>query len=262
MEKLARRTFCGTALLGFPLLYLQAKEIGGLLEGSKGSDPIMESISQEFYRITADGAANGYRPEHFRRYAGIIKTFDAHMEATGINREFDQRLDDNDHHRMNPHRTARDTVRYWETRGIYLNQDDLAGGLVMDPITYRRMKKAIRKQGGIRNLHDKIAAALEQKAKECEKTALKGGAVIRNGRLGFPTLRQPEFVNAQLPFDLSMSALLGTNMHCLCKAMLVEGALLAVVCAVGIVPVCAPAAALLVVERLLESFNFCDPGKC
>jgi hypothetical protein len=260
MENLARRTFCGTVLAGLPLLYLHANEID---DPSDDSDPVVEALSDEFYRVTAEGAQAGYRSEHFRRYAGIIRTFDVHLEAKGVNREFNRRLDDDDSSKINPLRSARHTVQYWEKHGIYFNENDIASRLRIDPAQYRAMKMRIKREGGIRVLNKGIINALEKRANENETIAFKGGAVFQNGRLIFPSkISRTEFMNVQIPFDISPNVIIGINMDCLCKALIASGVFLEFLSLMAC-PVCAIAGSIyLALEKLLESFKICDPQKC
>ena len=260
MEKIARRKFCGAAIVAFPLLRLHAQENEVPYDQS---DLVLEALADEIVRITADGAGAGFKAEHFRRYAGIVRTFDAHLENKGTNRELNNRLDDEDLYKVDPASTARVTVEYWQKKGIHFNENEFAARLALDPTTYRETKRAIKKQGGVRAVHKAIADALERKAKEYETVAFKGGNAIRNGRIdvGKPgAFRQPEFVAAQyFPPWLS-----GAQMDCLCKAMVTEGVLLTIVCVVCPVcqAVCIPAAVLLAIEKLIESFGWCTPSSC
>jgi hypothetical protein len=260
MEKIARRNFCAAALVAFPLLRLHAQESEVPYETS---DSVLEALADEIILVTADGAERGFKAEHFRRYAGIVRTFDAHLEDKGTNRDLNERLDDEDFYKVNPALTAKITVEYWRKKGIYFNENEFAARLAMDPTSYRETKKAIRKQGGIRAVHKAIAVALDRKAKDYETVALRGGPAIRNGRIavGEPgTFRQPEFMAAQ--YD--MAWLYGAQMDCLCKAMVTEGVILTIACLTcpGCQAVCVPAGIMLAMEKLFESFGWCVPSRC
>ena len=83
MKNVTRRTFCATTALAIPLFRLQGMTMDLLPEQTV--DPIMDMLSKEFFRITSNGAENGFSGEHLRRYALMIRTLDAYMESKGIN---------------------------------------------------------------------------------------------------------------------------------------------------------------------------------
>ncbi len=259
MEEMARRRFCGTALLALPLLCLRAKCSEDLL--SDRPDAVIDALADEVTRIAAEGAQNGFKAEHFRRCAGVIRTFDARLEEKGTNRDLNSRLDDDDYYKLNPTFTAQKTVEYWDKHGIYLNKDDLIARLTMNPTAYREMKKNIKRMGGVRVLHANIADALERKAKEYEAAALKGAAVIRNGRVAFHSFgRSP--VAEFMPVQYDFMALANSNLDCLCRAMVVEGSLLSLACLVGCVECCIPGVFLLAMEKFIEGIGVCNPSAC
>ena len=116
MEKIARRMFCGTAMMAFPLLRLHAgtgEDVPSL------ADAVIDILADQISGITADGAQNGFKAEHFRRYAGLVRTFDAYLEQKGTNRQFNDRLDDDDFYRVNPAFTAQITAHYWQKHAIH-----------------------------------------------------------------------------------------------------------------------------------------------
>ncbi len=268
MEKIARRRFCGTALLALPLLCLRAK--GG--ENVLGqSDPILDTLADEFTRIAADGAQNGFNAEHYRRCAGIVRTFDARLEEKGINRDLNGRLDEDDFYKLNPNLAARMAADFWNRHGIRLSTADLEARLTVDPTSYREMKKRIKKLGGIRVLHAGYAEALERKARENATASSTGGAVMRNGFVAFPSSNtaREKFTTVQYDYqfdfdinDYDINALLNTNRDCLCQAMIVEGALLSLACLAGCVPCCVPGAFILALEKFFESMGICSPSRC
>jgi hypothetical protein len=257
MQKIARRSFCGTALMAFPLLGLSFQDN----EGTGASDRVLDSIADEFARITTDGAQHGFRAEHFRRYASNMRIFDAHMEGRGVNKETNRKLEEEDYPQLNPVRTAQSVVEFWKKHGLYFDQDDLAGSLSIDVKSYKSLKSAIKKNGGVRKLHAKIADSFERKAKEFEAAAYHGGPRIKAGRVTIPRSEvsgRPLFVPAQ--FDVSMFA--GFSLDCLCRAMIIEGSLLSLLCVVGLLPCCEIAAFLLAFEKLMEGLGMCSPNGC
>jgi hypothetical protein len=264
MDMTTRRMFCGTALLAFPMLQMFTACKQGIADDLVGApDPLLDTLADEFTRISADGAQNGFRAEHFRRYAELTRIFDAHLESQGTNQEIDRRLDKDDVQKLNPAQAAHNAVNYWRRHGIDFREDELADRLTMDSRAYREAKKEIKKMGGAHVLHTRIADALERKAKEYETAVLRGGAAVRDGRVSFPGKgmgTQPRFMNVQFYESMSSYYL---NLNCLCRAMVVEGAILALLCAIGFCPAfCAPAALLLALEKLLEGLGLCNPGGC
>ncbi len=256
MENISRRRFCGTALLALPLLCLHAQGAEDLPDDSDG---VLDALADEITRIAADGAQNGFKAEHFRRCAGVIRTFDARLEEKGTNRNLNSRLEDDDYYKLNASVAAQRAVDYWDKHGMHFNKDDLMAQLTMSPTVYREMKRDIKRMGGVRALHATIADTLEQKAKEYETAALRGSAAIRNGRVVFHSSvksRGAEFVLAQMDYSGFRS------INCLCRAMAVEGALLAIACLFGCPPCCAPGAFLLATEKLLEGLGICNPNAC
>jgi hypothetical protein len=289
MEKTTRRKFCGTALLALPALALLPKAKAMDINGSyNSSDPIFDSLADEFTRITADGAKNGFKSEHFRRYAGFMRVFDAQMENKGINRETDKKLDEDDFRKLDPMRSARAISDFWRRRKIEIHDDELIERLTMDWKSYRDWKKAFRKLGGIHVLHTKIAETFEQAAKAYETSAVRNGPFIDQGRIEFPPQEEKAiFLKAQyedydsmvrnllfqesviaIPFAGDVYAVassigFGVNYHCLCRAMVVEGAILSLVCLSAIcLPCCTPAATVMAVEKLLEGLGLCSPNMC
>jgi hypothetical protein len=266
MDNIARRKFCGMAILSFPLFCTCAKGSQSLFGQSDRdqSDPIIDFLADEMTRIAAEGAQNGFKAEHFRRLAGVIRTFDVRLEEKGTNRELNNRLDDDDFHKLNPTLAARKTVDYWEKHGVHLSQDDLVSRLTMDPMVYRQMKKNIKKQGGVRVLHTCIADALERKAREQGNVVFKGAAVLHNGRVSFTSRNSSPAKFLKVQFDDPSMFLpgLGMSLDCFCRALVVEGALLMLACILGCVPCCEPGAFLLAFEKLLEGLGLCSPDRC
>jgi hypothetical protein len=265
MEKTTRRIFCGTAMMAFPMLALaaQGKDKHGTVDDLSGSeDPLLDALADEFTRVTADGAQNGFKTEHFRHYAEFVRIFDAHLEGRGTNKEIDRRLDEDDFNKLDPARAARNTANYWHKHGIDFREDELAAGLTMDANTYREVKKAIKKQGGVRALHARIADALERKAKEHETAVLRGGPSVQEGRISFPKRKSPlqlQFINVQ--YELLYA--LGWNFNCLCRAMQLEGGVLMLLCDTLIcLPCCAPGAILLALLNILQGLGLCNPNRC
>jgi hypothetical protein len=198
MEKTTRRMFCGTAFMALPVLTLAAgRKEAGMNIPLLSSEPILETLADEFADITADGAQNQFASSHFRRYAGLIRMLDLQMECRGISGEVDKRLDDDDFHLMNPVRSARFVSDFWRKRNLHLRDEGL---LNVDGSWYREGKKRIKKMGGVRALSAQTALLFEIKARQHESASLRGGPYMRQGKILFP--RQPEkplFVNAQYP---------------------------------------------------------------
>jgi len=256
MENITRRKFCGIAIMTLPLLCLPAKATEGL---SGQSDPILDALADEITRVAADGSQNGFTAEHFRRCAGIVRTFDARLEEMGTNRELDSRLEDNDFYELNPYLTAQKTVDYWDKHGMRLDKNDLTAHLTMDSRVYCEIKKSIKKQGGVRNMHARIADMLEQKANEHEAVVFRKRAVIKNSRVVFPSSNAPQAGFTRVQYELLPWF---GNIDCLCKVMVVEGAALALMCATFCQPCCVPAMVLLGLEKVLEIMGACNPNNC
>lgn len=261
MGRVSRRSFCGTSLLALPLASVFAKENGNKC-CSDISDPIMDALADEFARTTFDGARNGFGADHFRQYAGHVRIFDAHLEANGTNRKFDKKLDEDDYHLMDPDATVRTTTEYWKKHGVLMNENKLRDRISFDFDSYRSLKKAIRKGGGVRALHKSVAEAFERRAKETETIVFRGGPMIRNGYVTFPASRNSGHQIKPAELILDFHSFIGIDLDCLCKAMAVEGAILALLCVVGCVPCCAPSAVLLGLETLMAHTNICDPDLC
>jgi len=260
MEKMNRRVFCGTSLLTLPLVSAFAGENKNNV-CSDISDPIMDVLADEFAKTTYDGARDGFGSEHFRRYAGHIRILDAHLHAEGTNKKLDKKMDEDDYHLLDPERTVRMTTEYWKKHGILMNEDTLREQISFDMDSYRLIKKAIKKRGGVRSLHESVAEALERKARESETTVFRGGPIVRNGLVMFPAAGNSHQIKpAELILDFH--SFIGVDLDCLCKAMAVEGAVLALLCAFGCVPCCVPSAVLLAIEILINSNGACDPTLC
>jgi hypothetical protein len=308
MEKTTRRTFCGTAFLAIPAMTLVAKgvDIGGE-RSFDNSDAIFNSLADEFARITADGAQNGFKAEHFRRYAGFIRMVDVQMEYKGVNREANKRLDDDDFHKLNPIKSAKFISEYWRKRNLDLSEDEIAAKWIMEGRSYREGKMAIKRIGGIRTLNAVVAKYFEIKAKEYETAVLRGGPFMRQGRIVFPPQdERPALLNAQysepdvpIPEDMAqLMEMLNENplgedfmtnytdqilgdpaMHsvdalellgvftnkrrdCLCRAMVVQSSILALICLFGCAPCCLASASMAAMEKLMEGLRVCNPNNC
>ena len=265
MEKIGRRSFCGTVAMAIPLVCLNAK----FGENSSGqSDAVIDSLADEISQITKDGIQHGFKGEHLRRYAGVVRTFDAYLEEKGTNKGFDDRLDMDDYSQLNPAHIARITTQYWQKRAINFDEDELAAQLAITPEEYREMKKAIKKRGGIRALNKEASDLFERKAKEFDANANKDGADFKKGAFRFPFRSQSSrsnFVQVQDfpdPSELMLMAT-GTSVDCLCKSLLVEGSILGLICATGLCPpCCAAAAAMIALKNLLEAFGACNASRC
>lgn len=265
MQQLARRSFCGTALIALPALCLNAKNGAVPLEHvGEESDAIIDSLTDEIARIAAEGAKSGFRAEHLRRCANIVRVFDARIAEKGTLREADRRLSENDHHKHNPAVAARNATAYCRKHGIQLNEDDLRTRLAVDSSSYRDTKLQIRKMGGLATFHAAIADALERQATEQAGAVIKGNAILRNGIVTFPSarLREAGFVNAQ--YDINPNVMIGMSgqLDCLCKALMVESAILAILCFTVCPPCCAAAGILAALERLLTAFGACQASSC
>ncbi len=261
MEKIARRKFCGAAIMAFPLMGLQARE--SKTDHSQ-NDTVLDVLADEVARITHDGAQKGFRAEHFRRYAGVIRAFDAHMEDKGVNRELNQRLDEDDlYNKIDPVALAQATMDYWEKKGLRFNKNDLVSRLATTPRYSLQIKRAIKNQGGVRALNRAFADAIELKAREFEKTALRGGPLIYNGIVTFAqssSLRQAEFMYVQDDFDFGI--FIGRELDCFCAAINVQAGILWILCLAGFAPACAPAAWLTAILMIMEGLRMCDSSKC
>ena len=261
MNSMNRRAFCGTSLLALPLMNAFAGEKGKKC-CSDIQDPLMDVLADEFAGTTFDGARNGFGAGHFRQYAGQIRILDAHLENEGINKKLNNKLDEDDYHLLDPDQMVRMTKEYWKEHGVLLNENNLRDQVSLDMDSYWRMKKAIKKGGGVRALHRSVAEALTQKATESETIVFRGGPMIRNGQVAFPASGNPVHQIKPAEYVLDFHSFIGLDLDCLCKAMATEGALLTILCALGCVPCCAPAGILLALEILISLFGYCDPSQC
>lgn len=262
MKRFTRKMFCGAVLLAFPILGLHARDKAADVI-DRQPDSVMDALADEMIRITSDGTRNGIKAEHFRRLAGLVRTFDAHLEENGTNRELDSRLEEDDAFRLNPAQTARVTADYWKTKGVHFDESDLMARLSMESRTYLETKLAIKRRGGVRALHRAIAEAFEQKARELEALAFRDGPSVRRDPValrGLGIFPRQEFTRAQYDY----SDLIGVNVDCLCKAMVTEGQLLTFACLMipGCEALCVPAAVLLGLEKLMEAYGMCVPSRC
>jgi len=267
MQKMNRRYFCGTSLLALPLTRVFAREKDGDIITSV-SDPVMDSLSDEFVRTTIDGTKKGFGSEHFHRYAGQIRIFNANLEDKGTNSKMNKRLDDDDYYLLNPDANVASTRKYWKQRGILFDENYLMKLAAVDVHSYNTVRKAIKKQGGVQALHELIAVAFEHKAEEYASIGFQSGLTIHNGFLHFPASSGPAHADVLMNVQLEMlyslySNLFGEmNIDCLCKAMSVEGAVLAILCATICQPCCVPAALMLAFVTLMESLGYCSSDQC
>ena len=251
--------------MAIPLVCLNAK-FGENPSGQ--SDAVIDSLADEISQITKDGIQHGFKGEHLRRYAGVVRTFDAYLEEKGTNKGFDDRLDMDDYSQLNPAHTARITTQYWQKRAINFDEDELAAQLAITPEEYREMKRAIKKRGGIRALNKEASDLFERKAKEFDANANKDGADFKKGAFRFPFRPQSSrsnFVQVQDFPDPSQLMIMatGSSMDCLCKALLVAGCMLAIAFEGVICAQCCVVAALMIgMENLLEAFGACNASRC
>jgi hypothetical protein len=251
MDNIARRTFCGTALMALPLLKLNAKDND---IQNNNSSLIIDNLADEISRITFDGAQHGFNGEHFRRYAGVMRTFDTVLEDKGINRELDKELDDDDYYKLDLRRASEATLNYWNKHGIAFDQGNLASLMAIDAAKYREIKKAIKRQGGVRAIHRSAAEAFERKAQEHGDALLKLRLPLHDERVVFPGVKEPEFVLAQFGY--------GVNEDCLCKALLTEGYILVVLGFFFGAVLSAIGSLEIAIANLLIMFGACNVGNC
>ena len=267
MGKMNRRSFCGASLMALPLLNAFAEEsVNNGLTGQ--TNPVLDTLAEEFARTTLDGVQNGFRAHHFRHYAWQVRMFNAHLDAEGIVDGLDRQLDDDDYYLLNAESAVQDTTEYWLKHGVFMNEDNLRYRLAMDKKSYQSVKKAIKKMGGVRKLNERIALALEDKAEKYASAAYYSRLTVHNGsvtfpppngqgcRNGFRTVQYEDLLYA----DPNM--FIGLDIDCLCKAMITEGALLTIGCVTICQPCCVPAGILLGLATLMEELGFCDSDKC
>ena len=182
MEKIGRRSFCGTVAMAIPFVCLNAK----FGEKSSGqSDAVIDSLADEISQITKDGIQHGFKGEHLRRYAGVVRTFDACLEEKGSNQDFDNRLDMDDYSQLNPAYTARITTQYWQKRAINFDEDELTAQLAITPEEYQEMKKAIKKRGGIRHYTGRSPIFSSAKQKNMMRTRTKTELILKKAPSDF-----------------------------------------------------------------------------
>ncbi|MEJ2111737.1 MAG: hypothetical protein P8Z37_17875 [Acidobacteriota bacterium] len=261
-----RRIFCGTSILAIPLVRAFAgnRESADAIEVS---DPVMSALADEFAFTTMDGAREGFGAEHFRRYAGQVRIFNACLEDRGTNRRINKKLDEDDYYLLNPENTVAMTMSFWKQRRIVFDESSLMKLVAVDAFSYRSVKRAIKKQGGVQKLHERIAIALERKAEEYASLGLRNRLTLRNGFLQFPARPVPAYRNGWMESqyvipDPTILDVDEDEIDCFCKAMSVEGAALSILCATICQPCCVPAAVLLGLVTLLENMDACDPDRC
>lgn len=264
MEKVSRRVFCGTSVMAYPLMNVIAKQKrnSACTDTAVLEDPIMDVLADEFAQTTYDGARKGFGSEHFRQYAGYVRIYDAQLYARGTNKKLDKKMDEDDYHLLDPDNTVRMTAEYWKKHGILLNENSLREQVSFDRNSYRLMKKAIKKMGGVRALHRSLADAFEHKAEEAEQSIFRRGPIVRNGQVIFPAAGNPVHQIKPVELVLDVHSFIGIDLDCLCKAMAVEGAILALICVVGCVPCCTASAVMLALEVLMNTMGGCDPELC
>ena len=267
MEKMNRRSFCGASLMTLPLMSVFAEENGiGNFLGE--TDPVLETLVDEFSRTTLDGTRNGFSAAHFRQYAGQVRFFNAYLNAKGAGTSLNKKLDENDYYLLNQGSTVRLTLEYWKKRGILFNESNLTDQLGIDEYSYGRVKRSIKKLGGIQTLNEKIAEAFENEARKYESAAYQSRLKMQQGSIRFPALHRQgcstDFKNVQYEnFDyMDPHLFIGLDPNCLCKAMITEAALLSIGCVTVCQPCCVPAALMLAFATLMEELDFCDTDKC
>ena len=267
MQEMTRRYFCGASAFALPL----ARLFAGAAEDDPGagySDPVLDVLAEEFARTTTDGAEKGFGSAHFLQYAGQVRLFDAFLEDKGTNAKMDRMLDEDDYYMIDPYGNADAIGEYWKRRGIIFDETHLVRAASLDARSYRTVKREIKKQGGVRELHRRVAAAFERKAEEVASIGLGSGLTMRGGLLRFPAHPRPAAAgalkNVQLEFFAPADPTLfeGVDLDCLCKAMKVEGAVLSILCASICQPCCVPAAIIVALATLMESVGFCNPENC
>jgi len=262
MNKIGRRMFCGSALMAFPLLALRGQD---LEIAPPQTDLLIDTLADEITRITADGARKGFRAEHFRRYASVVRSFGAHMEVKGVNRELNRRLEEDDFGTLDPAAASRITVDYWARKGLSFNAEELTRQISMPRQHYLEIKSAIKKQGGVRWLYKAAADAFERKAKDYESMVYRGGPKLQKGAIFVPGSKDScatGFAVAQ--YDIDLGIFVGANIDCLCQALIATGALLTIMCLtiVGAQELCAIGAFLVALANLMQSLGMCDADRC
>lgn len=267
MQTMTRRYFCGASLFALPL----ARAYAGATEGNTEtgfSDPVLDVLAEEIARTTADGAEKGFGSAHFLQYAGQVRLFDAFLEEKGTNAKLNRMLDEDDYYLLDPYGNADIIGKYWKRRGVIFDETRLVKLASVDAHSYRSVKRQIKKQGGVRALHEQAAAVFEHNAEVYTSIGLPGGLTMRGGFLRSPAPSRPATAaslrNVQMqmfaPSDPSLFD--GVDLDCLCKAMRVEGAVLSILCATICQPCCVPAAIMLALVMLMESFDFCKSENC
>lgn len=276
MEKMNRRNFCGASIMALPLMNVFAEE-NGINTLLNETNPVLDTLADEFTRTTLDGVQNGFRAHHFRQYATQVRFFNACLDAEGVNNTLNAKLDEEDYYLLNADNAVQFTVEYWKKHGVLLNEDDLAYRMAIDENSYKMTKKAIKKMGGVRKLNERIALAFERKAEKFISTAYQSGLTINNGSIQFPVLSghgcKTGFRNVQYEGlegfedledlqNLDPHLFIGLDIDCLCKAMVTEGALLTIMCVTICQPCCVPAGILLGISTLMDELGFCDSDRC
>ena len=232
------------------------------------SDPVLDTLADAFTSTTMDGINGGFSSEHFYHYAGQVRILDACLEEKGTNAKMNKRLAEDDYYLLNPDGLVETTKNYWKRHGIVFEEDNLMRLASIDAQSYKAIKKAIRKLGGVQRLHEKVAAAFERKAEELTSMNLQSGLRVQGGYVRFParpnTATVHNFLFTQLElFYLNYQNMFGNlDINCLCKALSVEGAALSILCATVCQPCCVPSAIMLALGTLLESLGYCSSDQC
>ncbi|MEJ2247266.1 MAG: hypothetical protein P8Y80_14495 [Acidobacteriota bacterium] len=270
MEKMKRRSFCGASLMALPLMKVFAED-SGINSLFSQTNPVLDTLADEFTRTTLNGVRNGFRAYHFRQYATQVRIFNACLDAEGVNDTLNGKLDEEDYYLLNAENAVQFTVEYWKKHGVLINEDDLAYRMAIDENSYKMTKKAIKKMGGVQKLNERIAQAFERRAEKYTSNAYHSGLTINNGSIKFPVLsghacktgfRNVQYEDLEDLQNLDPHLFVDLDIDCLCKAMLTEGALLTIGCVTICQPCCVPAGILLGIATLMEELGFCDSDKC
>jgi hypothetical protein len=180
--------------VAFAILWVPIQ--GRTSEMTEGTiDPMMEMLSKEFSQITLHSVGSRLQGETLRRFASLIRIFDAYMEAKGLNREGDRLLDQADHGKMNPFQAARTSAQYWNKYNVHFDEKELAKHLAIDPALLPAAREQLKKMGGLKSFHDRLAQFLERKSEDVSGISLKGNVILKDGE---PNLSQTKKLEARI----------------------------------------------------------------
>jgi len=242
MSSTSRRSFLGGALAALPLPALVAGK--GRILGSnrwgpqeysvgRASEAVLDLAFGEIAEVRAlAGHGLGRRDEHLGRLAKATSLFFAHFQEIGALDALDRQAIAN----------GEAAVEDLNEAGLSLIYNELAARRVTIPLDVIRVRFARRSRRRKQRTLDGLRASgvYEFSKRLCRAMEAQAGAIEAGRRR-----------NVSLQDD-------GGLADKLCDGLTLIAALLAVGCVVGIVPYCAGAALVYLLESVLEYIGFCE----